>query len=83
MRELGDESQKEHAAIVKLLQELKFKNVYLVGEEFAQASKGSAFVSFANVDELISHLAQNPVEGKDILVKGSNSVHLNKTIDSL
>ena len=24
-----------------------------------------------------------PVEGKDILVKGTNSVHLNKTIDSL
>ena len=82
MRELGEESEKEHENVLKLLEELKFKNVYLVGEEFSKVAK-DYYTKFENVDELIKHLNNNPVSGHDILVKGSNSVHLNKIIDSL
>ena len=83
MRELGDESQQEHETIIKLLKELKFKNVYLVGPEFSKCSKNSEYSSFDNVEELAQYLQNNPVAGKDILVKGSNGIHLNKIIDSL
>ena len=83
MRELGKESEQEHKMIIELLKELKFKNVYLVGEEFSKVSEDSKFPTFENVETLIQHLANNPVKGKDILVKGSNGVHLNKIIDSL
>lgn len=83
MRELGEESENEHKMIIKLIQELGFKNVYLVGQEFSKCSVNSEFSSFDNVEELAQYLQQHPVSGYDILVKGSNSVHLNKLIDSL
>ena len=83
MRELGEESQNEHKAILRLINELGFKNVYLVGEEFSEASKDMEFTTFENVEALIEHIAAHPVSGRDILVKGSNGVHLNKIIDSL
>lgn len=83
MRELGEESEQEHKNILQLLKELRFKKVYLVGSEFSKCSKSSVFSSYDNVEELAQYLHQHPVSGKDILVKGSNSVHLNKIIDSL
>ena len=83
MLELGEESQQEHQTIVKLLQELKFKNVCLVGEEFSKVSEHSKFSIFENVEALIEYLATHPISGFDILVKGSNGIHLNKIIDSL
>lgn len=83
MRELGDESEQEHKTIIELLKELNFKNVYLVGSEFAKVTGKSEYSSFNDVEELAQYLQQHPVSGFDILVKGSNSVHLNKTIDSL
>lgn len=83
MRELGEESEQEHKNILQLLKELRFKKVYLVGPEFSKCSENSEFVSIQNVEELAQYLHQHPVSGKDILVKGSNSVHLNKIIDSL
>ena len=83
MRELGAESEQEHKIILDLLKKLKFKNVYLVGPEFSQFSESSEFISFNNVEELAQYLQNHPVSGFDILVKGSNGIHLNKIIDSL
>lgn len=83
MRELGNESEQEHKNILELIKELRFENVYLVGEEFQRVAKNSKFSSFINVEELAQYLQQHPVSGRDILVKGSNSIHLNKIIDSL
>ena len=83
MRELGDESEQEHKTIIELLKELKFKNVYLVGSEFAKVTENSEYSSFNDVEELAQYLQNHPVAGKDILVKGSNGIHLNKIIDSL
>ena len=83
MRELGSESEQEHLAILKLLKELGFKAVYLVGPEFSKLSESSELLTFNNVEELAQYLQKHPVSGKDVLVKGSNSIHLNKIIDSL
>lgn len=83
MRELGNESEQEHKNILELLKELRFENVYLVGEEFQRVAENSKFYTFINVEELAQYLQQHPVSGRDILVKGSNSIHLNKIIDSL
>lgn len=83
MRELGIESEQEHKMIIELLKELEFKNVYLIGSEFSKVSENSEYSSFDSVEELTHYLASNPVSGLDILVKGSNSIHLNKIIDSL
>lgn len=83
MRELGNESEQEHKNILELIKELRFENVYLVGEEFQRVAKNSKFSTFINVEELAQYLQQHPVSGRDILAKGSNSIHLNKIIDSL
>lgn len=83
MRELGNESEQEHKNILEILKELRFENVYLVGEEFQRVAENSKFSTFINVEELAQYLQQHPVSGRDILVKGSNSIHLNKIIDSL
>ena len=97
MRELGEESQKEHENIFNLVKDLGFKKVYLVGTEFSTLLKNtnysskvetdnidlSEYLVFPDVEALMLYLQQHPVSGKDILVKGSNGIHLNKITDSL
>ena len=81
MKELGNESLNEHQEIINLINSLDFSNVILVGTEFSKVNHN--FVSFLNVDELISHINQNEISGRKILVKGSNSIHLGKIINLL
>lgn len=81
MKELGNESLNEHQEIINLINSLAFSNVILVGTEFSKVNHN--FVSFLNVDELISHINQNEISGRKILVKGSNSIHLGKIINLL
>ena len=83
MLELGEESEKEHKAIIELLKDLKFQLVFLVGSEFAKVASNSLFFRVKDVDDLIRYITLNPITGYDILVKGSNGIHLNKIIDSL
>lgn len=76
MRELGADSEKEHTAICELIGELGFNNVIFVGQEFKKVCRNSSFMIFDNVEDLCKHIENHPIEGKDILVKGSNSVKL-------
>ena len=82
MRELGKDSEKEHQAIINLIKELKFDNVILVGGEFKKAA-GNDFTIFANVEELLAYINDNDISGKKILIKGSNSIHLEKIVNVL
>ena len=77
MRELGDASQAEHKRIVEELQKKGFKDVWLVGDEFAKAAAGAGFRLFPDVEAVKEALKSKPVNGKTILIKGSNSVRLN------
>ena len=81
MKELGNESVNEHQEILNLVKELGFNNVILVGSEFNKVNNG--FISFLNVEELISHINNNEIHGKKILIKGSHSIHLEKIINLL
>ena len=74
MGELGDVSDEEHQKIIKLLEEARFDEVWLVGEEFQKAN--SSFRTFANVDEVKAAIAQEQPQGRYILIKGSNSTRL-------
>lgn len=82
MRELGKDSEKEHQIIVNLIKELKFENVILVGSEFKKTAD-TDFTTFDNVDELLSYINDNNISGKKILIKGSNSIRLEKIINVL
>ena len=76
MRELGEVSEAEHRHIVEMLRQKGFDCVWLVGEEFAKAAAGSGFRLFPDVDAVIAALKAEPLSGKTILIKGSNSLRL-------
>ena len=83
MRELGEVSQAEHKRIVDDLRKYGFTDVWLVGEEFAKAAAGSGFRLFPDVEAVNNILQCEPINGKTILIKGSNSIGLTKTITNL
>lgn len=82
MRELGEASVDEHVSVVRQLAELGLEEVWLVGTNFCQTDAARAcygqseFKTFANVEDVKSYLATNPVEGRLILIKGSNGTRL-------
>lgn len=82
MKELGKESESEHKNIVELIGELGFKDVILVGSEFKKVSKES-YKNFTDVEALAEYLSRNAISGKKILIKGSNSIHLERLVNIL
>ncbi|NDW12526.1 UDP-N-acetylmuramoyl-tripeptide--D-alanyl-D-alanine ligase [Bacteroides sp. 214] len=81
MRELGADSVEEHTKIINYLNGANFETVLLVGDVFS--SLPHTYQSFKHVDELLLRLQSDPLKGKTILIKGSNSIRLNKTLDLL
>ena len=80
MRELGDASEQEHKAILKLLKDSGFKQAYLVGPCFSQYNDNPDYLTFAKVEDLVAYLEQHPIEGRTILVKGSRGIQLEKVL---
>ena len=83
MRELGPVSEEEHRNILGLMKELGFKEAMLVGQNFCSFNENATWKTFENVQSLCHYLESNPVSGKTILVKGSNSIQLGKVLPIL
>lgn len=81
MRELGEYSHLEHQNIVNMLAERKADTVFLVGEEYLQTT--SPYPVFENVEQLHKYLEEQPLKGKNILLKGSRSTQMEKLLDIL
>ena len=81
MRELGEYSHLEHQNVVNMLAERKADFVFLVGEEYLQTT--SPYPVFENVELLHKHLEEQPIKGKNILLKGSRSTQMEKLLDVL
>ena len=81
MRELGEYSHLEHQNIVNMLAERKADTVFLVGEEYLQTT--SPYPVFENVVQLHKHFEEQPLKGKNILLKGSRSTQMEKLLDIL
>ncbi len=82
MLELGKISENEHKNIINKIIELKFKNVFLVGEIFKKINK-SNLLDFINTKELINFLEKNPIKNSFILIKGSRGIKLEEIIKYL
>jgi UDP-N-acetylmuramoyl-tripeptide--D-alanyl-D-alanine ligase len=82
MLELGRDAQSEHEHILRLLQQEKLTNAYLVGECFSGLAK-EPYLSFADSTALCEHLKANPIEHRLILLKGSRGVQLEKALEYL
>lgn len=74
MRELGTISRDEHRHIIDLCDEFGLDVIY-VGGEFAAHHPDHCF---ASVEELNEELTKHPITDSMILVKGSNSIHLDR-----
>lgn len=86
MGELGASSAEEHEGILKLLTDSSIDKIFLVGHEFEKALKpvSDARISwFASSDELVAYLAENKIDGYTILIKGSHSMRMEKTVPEL
>ena len=83
MRELGTASEEEHRNILKLMKELGFKEALLVGSNFCTYNENPDWKTFAKVEDLCQYLESQPIRGKTILVKGSNSIQLGKVLPLL
>ena len=87
MRELGEDSVKEHVKILKKLDDCGLTHACLVGDEFRKALDEAGtpdYVKwFPTSDDLASALAQRPLSGATVLVKGSNSLKMGKVLPTL
>ncbi len=83
MGELGTDSEKEHINILKLLKELHFDDVVLIGENFKSVSDEQCFRNFIDTDKFIAYINDNEISGKKILIKGSRFIHLEKILNYL
>ena len=82
MRELGETSMAEHAAIINLVQELELDALF-VGKEFMQAAPEVTVRRFTDVAAALDALKADPPNGRMILVKGSRGVKLEEVVGAL
>lgn len=83
MLELGLESDYEHAEVLKLLTDLDFEYVIMVGKHFGEVYGGEDWLHFENVELLKNHLKKHPITRCDILVKASRGIGLERILELL
>ncbi len=82
MKELGKEEEKEHKAIVELIEKLNLRG-YTVGTAFKQHASSSILQQFETTQELNEFLSSENLSEKLILLKGSRSIGLEKAEEYL
>jgi UDP-N-acetylmuramoyl-tripeptide--D-alanyl-D-alanine ligase len=81
MMELGADSLAEHQQIIQQIGNNNWKSVALVGGDFLKIQH--PYSSFSNADEAGAWIASRTFENTAFLVKGSRSMQMEKTIQSL
>ena len=85
MLELGEDSLKEHEAVIAKASSLGLAGVFFVGKEFIAAS-GNRYdpeVYFETSDQLALWLEEHPLDGATVLIKGSRGTRMEKVIPML
>ena len=99
MLELGEDSLAEHEAVIRSVASRNLSAAFFVGKEFIAASEALSQDSglagsvdadnpvcmkfFTSSDELAAYLADNPLSGATILIKGSRGTRMEKVIPIL
>ena len=78
MKELGDDTQAEHAALVELLDRYTWQGVALVGDYFAAVK--SRYTHLPDSEAARRWLQQQNLEHAQILIKGSRSMQMEKVL---
>ncbi|MBR3229995.1 MAG: UDP-N-acetylmuramoyl-tripeptide--D-alanyl-D-alanine ligase [Bacilli bacterium] len=74
IKELGNLSKEIHKSLTPYIDNIKNKEVYLVGNEIKNIKTNAKY--FKNYDELLNYLQNKKIENKLILIKGSRSMKL-------
>lgn len=84
MRELGEESIREHESLVHRVEDAGFEAIF-VGEEFRKAldTTGAGFRWFATSEELAEYLAGERIRNAAFLVKGSRGIRMENALKAL
>lgn len=81
MFELGEESKHEHQEIMKLVEALDFDEVITVGPFFKEVNH--SYPAFSKVEELIEKLKLQKPSSKNILLKASRGIALERIFEYL
>jgi UDP-N-acetylmuramoyl-tripeptide--D-alanyl-D-alanine ligase len=79
MMEMGEDSEKEHALVIQLIERFHWKDVILVGGDFAKVPHPYRY--FSNSEEAAAWWKANEHEGNYLLVKGSRSMKMEKIVE--
>jgi UDP-N-acetylmuramoyl-tripeptide--D-alanyl-D-alanine ligase len=80
MAELGKESEKEHNELVEQIRKYNWKEVTLVGNEFSKIDH--PFNQFTDAEAARTWFHRQKFENVNILIKGSRSMQMEKTIEN-
>ena len=87
MRELGPDSVEEHIRILKQLDGCGLTHACLVGEEFRKAVEQDGERPYMRLyptsEALAAALAERPLSGATVLVKGSHGIRMEKVMPTL
>ena len=76
MLELGKVSKNEHQNIINQIKKKNINNVIIIGSEFGKCKHN--FKHFNNINQASDWLVKNPIKSKNILLKGSRGIKLEK-----
>lgn len=79
MAELGEDSIEEHKAVLSEIQKYAWKDVLLVGGDFAKIEH--PYHQFSSSAEAGEWLRKNKVEQSYLLIKGSRSTQMEKAVE--
>ncbi|MDR0505211.1 MAG: UDP-N-acetylmuramoyl-tripeptide--D-alanyl-D-alanine ligase [Dysgonamonadaceae bacterium] len=84
MNELGIYSEQEHRKIIHSLILNKFESVVLVGKEFTKIQPlPMDWKVFERTEDMLHYLTESNINGFSILIKGSRSNQLEKSVECL
>lgn len=84
MLELGQEARREHQVVLGQLKSLPIDLIILVGNHFMEVTDLAADVKvFPDAEKAGEYLAGNPLNGYQVLVKGSRGIEMEKLLQWL
>jgi UDP-N-acetylmuramoyl-tripeptide--D-alanyl-D-alanine ligase len=82
MFELGERSEIEHQSISEYTQKFNIERIYLVGKNFFKTKNNADNItSFKSFEDLKNELMNHTLKNKNILIKGSRGMALERVLD--
>jgi len=79
MMELGQESNKEHAEVISLIDKYNWEAVVLVGNNFRELKH--KYINYDNALQVREWMQRQHIENAQILIKGSRSMQMEKVLE--